>query len=124
LSRAIERLIIKAAERIADQYKSKHSLELRYSLSTTTRKAAERGKLMEKQMEELKEQLSTKKEQYDKQIESTKINNKTQVSIMSQKITQLEKELQEKTEKYKIETEEKEAEIIKKLTEYKDKVLA
>jgi len=42
---------------------------------------------------------------------------------MSEKITQLEKELQERTEKHKIETEEKETELQKKLTEYKEKVL-
>ena len=51
------------------------------------------------------------------------MGSEAQVAFMTQKISQLEKELVDKDAKWKSTSGEKEAELIKKLSDYKEKVI-
>ena len=52
-----------------------------------------------------------------------RVETETQLTFMKQKVSQLESELSEKDKKWKSASTEKDAEISKKLTDYKEKVI-
>jgi len=99
------------------------------------KKAAERNKILEAQLERVKCEFEAKKQEFEQKLENTtkskyilcltylkRIGSETQVALMNQRISQLEKELAEKDNKWKSATGEKEAELVKKLTDYKERV--
>lgn len=132
VNRMIEKLIVKTAERVADNCQSTYSFEVRYSANSINRKATEKSKLLEAQVERLRKELEVNRKEYEDRTEAgnrmrqeacnSRVESETQLALVTQKMGLLEKELSEKDGKWKSAASEKEAEMAKKLAEYKEKI--